>query len=69
MQPWCRLADLLEPLVGGHGAVIGARLFVAGGAAATGGSATDALFVYSSGDDPAIDPIPDTAHDPMLCPQ
>ena len=66
-KPWCRLANVPGFRAGGNGAAIGDRLFVAGGATALVLNPTDTLFVWSSGDDPALDPIPDTAHDPMLC--
>nr|HEX4313913.1 hypothetical protein [Kofleriaceae bacterium] len=66
-HPWCRLTDLPGARAGGNGTAVGDRLFVAGGATALVLDPTSSLFVYSPGDDPALDPIPDTAHDTMLC--
>jgi hypothetical protein len=68
-HPWCQLAALPAPVVDAGGATIGARLFVVGGTATPGGAASDGVFVYSSGDDPAVNPIPDTANDHSLCPE
>jgi hypothetical protein len=67
-HPWCQLAALPAPVVGAGGAAIGARLFVVGGATTPEGPSNDSVYVYSSGDDPAVEPIPDTANDPSLCP-
>ena len=66
-DPWCTLANLPTFRGGTQGGVAGDRLFVPGGAEQIALLPQDTLFEYSTADDPALEPIPDTASDTKLC--
>ena len=66
-NPWCQLANLPDFRGGTQGGVVGSQLFVPGGAELIALQPQDTLFVYKSVDDPALEPIPDTATDTKLC--